>query len=331
MMKTEISNEISNKKPIIFLFIMSLATGVLSAFVGHAIAAVCAGFLASLWYLETENKRILSYIASGLIIIADIVVNGLYSLVGVFAVVLGLMIFIVYKMRLSKCESVFGMTIVSAALILIAYILIGMQNTAGLSVIEFYQSLYEEYKAYFLEYFRDLYASMPGLNSSLPITDEEIIAVLDSMIGMLVSFLVIYGFALTGIGCKIFSIMLRHYSNNKAEINRWRFVTPSIYAYFYVILTLLGFFAGTEVTAFSLTVANLSNIFMVVYAYVGWSCAVRILAAKRSSIFSHLILIFAIVCFGGIAMNILSFFGVFYTITANRIQSGNYHNDNEQI
>ena len=328
-MKKEFNQDVGNKKPVIFLFIMSVLTGILSSVVGHVIAAVCAGFLASLWHFETEKRRLFSYISIGVILVTDVLVNGLYSLIGVFAIVLGLMIFFVYKLKISKCESVFAMTLISSLLILLAYILLGMQNTEGLSVSEYYKAFYEEYKEYFVNYFHEMYAAMPELKETVVVSDEDIIAALDSIVSMLVSFIVIYGFVLTGIACKIFTIFVSRYSQDKKEITNWRFITPSVYAYFYLVLTLAGFFVGAEANVFALTVTNLSNIFMVVYAYIGWSCISRMLSAKKRSVVSHIFLFLAIIIFAGLALNILSFFGVFYTITVNKIIGGHNPDDGE--
>lgn len=308
----------TDRKNIIFLFIMSVLSGALSAFAGLALASVCGGFLAALWFFEPEEKRIFSYIAIPAILAFDILLNGIYTLVGIFAIVLGLMIFIVYRLEFSKCESVFGMTLVAALLILLAYVLLALGNKEGLSVKEYYTQVYDEYKVYLIESFTAMYEAVPELKETILITEDDVVTVLDTLISMLVSFVFIYGFALVGIACKIFKILVERYSEDKKEISAWNFMTPSIYAYCYIALTVAGFFVGSELNEFSLVVMNLSGIFMAVYAYIGWNCASKILSARRNPIVSNVILFVAIICFSNLAMNLLSFFGVFYTLSLNR-------------
>ncbi len=313
----------AEKRTIIFLFIMSVLSGALSAFAGLTLASVCGGFLAALWFFEPEEKRIFSYIAIPVILAIDIFLNGLYTLVGVFAIVLGLMIFLVYRLRFPKCESVFGMTLVATLLILLAYILLALGNKEGLSVKEYYTQVYDEYKVYFIQSFAAMYEAVPELRETILITEDDVVTILDTLVSMLVSFVIIYGFALVGISCKIFKIMVRRYSKDKAEISNWNFITPSIYAYFYMALTVASFFVGSELNEFALVVINLSNIFMIVYAYTGWACATKILASRRNPVLSNVILFVVIICFANLALNLLSFLGMFYTLSLN-----NFYNDN---
>jgi hypothetical protein len=330
MMEKVIRKGTTDRKNIIFLFIMSVLSGALSAFAGLALASVCGGFLAALWFFEPEEKRIFSYIAIPVILAIDILLNGIYTLVGVFAIVLGLMIFLVYRLRFSKCESVFGMTIVAALLILLAYILLALGNKDGLGVKEYYAQIYDEYKVYFIESFAAMYEAVPELKETILITEDDVVTILDTLVSMLVSFVIIYGFALVGIACKIFKIMVRRYSEDKKDISDWNFMTPSIYAYFYIALTIAGFFVGSELNEFALVVMNLSSIFMVVYAYIGWNCASKILATRRNPMLSNVIMFVVILCFGNLALNLLSFFGMFYTLSLNRFYSERNSDNNEK-
>jgi hypothetical protein len=65
----------------------------------------------------------------------------------------------------------------------------------------------------------------------------------------------------------------------------------------------------------SVAVANLYNIFMVVFAYLGFNFAVQLLSTRRSKAFAYFIIVLALLMFSSFAIEILSLMGVFFTIT----------------
>ncbi len=328
-MSTRINKNITKKRMTVYLFLASLLFGFASCFLGHIIAAITAGLLAALWFIENGEKRVLSYISPLVIVLADFVVNGFGALFGIFSIVLGAMVLLSFKLKskFTKCESVFAMTLVSAALITISLIVLGIQNEEGLSFAEYYQKNIEEYKQYFIEYFNEIYASAPEVNTVIALTDEQLESIFDSAINMLISMMVIYGFALSGVACKTFSLALSKNEDVKDELTKWRFFTPNVYAYFYVLIMFGSMFIGSADSDFAVTVLNLKNIFMFVFAYVGFYFLYRIASTKMKPFIAFSLILLVTLLFSSFAVSMLSLFGVFYTITINRYRSANSTGD----
>ena len=73
----------------------------------------------------------------------------------------------------------------------------------------------------------------------------------------------------------------------------------------------------------AVTVLNLYNIFMVVYAYFGFNYATYLLSLRRSRGFAYTVLIIAILVFSSLAVEILSLMGAFYAITDRKYSDEN--------
>lgn len=327
-MNTKIDKNGTEKKIVVYLFLASLLFGLASSILGHIIAAIASGFLAALWYFEQREKRVLSYISPIVIFIADVIINGFGSFVSAFSIVLALMIFFSYKFKLPKCESAFAMTLVSSLFIVIWLVALGAQNEDGLSVIDYYLKMADEYKQYFIETFNDIY-STSGIVGTDYLTDEQLASIFDSAMDMVVSMLIIYGFMLSGIACKIFSFAVSRNKKNDLEIKKWRFFTPSSYAYFYVLIMFISIFLGSAEGNFAITVLNLKNVFMIVYAYMGFSFLHKILSTRMKSIVAFILILSITLLFSSFFVSALSLFGVFYTFTINRYKNGNSFTDSD--
>lgn len=327
-MNTKIDKNGNEKKIVVYLFLASLLFGLAASFLGHIIGAVASGFLAALWYFEQKEKRVLSYISPIVMLIADVIINGFTSFVSVFSIFLALMIFFSYKLKLPKCESEFAMTLVSSSFILIALFALGSQNEEGLSAIDYYLNMADEYKQYFIETFNDIY-STSGIVGNDYLTDEQLASIFDSAMDMVVSMLIIYGFMLSGIACKIFSFTVSKNEKNDSEIKKWRFFTPSSYAYFYVLLMFISIFLGSAEGNFAITVLNLKNVFMIVYAYMGFSFLHKLLSTKMKPIIAFILILSITLLFSSFFVSALSLFGVFYTFTINRYKNGSSFTDDD--
>ena len=139
---------------------------------------------------------------------------------------------------------------------------------------------------------------------------------------MLLSFLVIISFAICGFSMKIFTSVTAKSSDKPEEIFKWRFTATSVVAYFYVALTVISLFASSTASIFSVTVANLYNIFLAVFAYLGFNFTFYLLSHRRSVAFAWILLVGAILFLGPFTVEILSFVGVFYSVVINKFSSG---------
>ena len=125
-----------------------------------------------------------------------------------------------------------------------------------------------------------------------------------------------FAFVICGLSLKLFSVMKKYTSDNTRE-GTWFFATTSLFAYFYIALVILSFLIS-PVSFFGIFVANLHSVFMFVYAYVGYKFVS--FACSSRGMFTKLLLIAAIVFFSGVAVQILSYIGVYLTIVSGRIK-----------
>ena len=326
-MNVNSSKEKINARSAIIISIVSVVLGFAVSLVGPANIvlsllpmALCAGLLAALVYFECEQFKPLRFIAPISIIVIDWIFNGFYSLGGIIVVVSALMIFLVYEQGWNKLDSAIGMSLVAAGLIALMFIAIGMQNDQGLSAIEFYKNFYEEFKTEYIAYFNEVYGQIYAEIGSEPPSIEYMDYVFDYMAGLLISILVVAGFILIGIACKVYSFVLKKCGSDAEKLEKWRFVPNSVYAYFYVIVEFLTMFTSTELTTFNLAVSNLSMIFMPIFWYMGIVAASKMISERKKR---GMPVAFTMICAALISIvfpRILSYIGVFYCVIANKIK-----------
>jgi hypothetical protein len=155
------------------------------------------------------------------------------------------------------------MTIVSAAFAVLGYLLLAMiqQNTYTLdAAIAYYIEIIDSLRPIFVNTLYEIYTS-----SGMPVQEELIVAVFDRQVGMIISYLLIGGFVVSGIGLKIFGAIVSRCSEDNTRIKNWRFTANKSYAYFYIILMLLSLFIGATDGIFAISVLNLYNIFSVIF------------------------------------------------------------------
>ena len=334
-MRTDFNKEKLNIKSAAILFGLSLVMAIVTSVLGPgnlAMAlipmAICAGALAALTYFHCDSFRYLKIIAPICVIAVDWVFNGFFSICGIIVVVTSLMIFLVYEQGWSKLESALGMSLIIAVMIALVFVIIGVSNKEGLSLTEFYTKLYDEIKVEYVAYMTQIYETVyAGTDTKLP-QEADIIYIFDYAIGMIVSFIYIFAFALVGVACKVFSFFMKKLSGLKERIAEWRFMPNQVYAYFYAGIEIIGLFIKSDLSALSLSIVNLGNIFMVIFAYVGLSAIGRMIQERKKRGMSVALYY---VCSIGLAIvfpRVLSFLGVFYCIAASKFQ--NMRNDNDE-
>ena len=326
-MKLTFSKENINIKSAIILSVLALFAGFVASWMGPANLvlsllpmAVAAGLLASLIHFECDTFKPIRFIAPICVIVLDWILNGFYSLGGIIMVVSALMIFLVYEQGWSKIESILTMSLVVAGLIVLMFVIVGIQEGGGLPVKEFYENLFEQFKSEYVKYFEETYSALYEEAGVEPVSSEYIIYVFDFMWGMIVSILFVSGFVLVGIASKIYSFVLKKLDSDKEKLDAWKFSPTPLYAYFYAIVELLTMFVSSELTSFTLCVSNLSMIFMPIFWYMGTVAAVKLVSERKKR---GMPTAFTIVCAVVIAIffpRILSYMGVFYCIISDKIK-----------
>jgi hypothetical protein len=135
---------------------------------------------------------------------------------------------------------------------------------------------------------------------------------------MVISYIVIICFAVVGIAMKLFVKLYTRLCEDISHTIYWRFMTTSVFAYFYITLMFLSVFTSTSGGVFGIAIGNLYNIFLIVYAYVGFNQAVAMLSVKVRPAVAMLI-VFAVTAVAmSFALQLLAVLGVLYTIRKNR-------------
>ena len=323
-MKIELRNDIKYPHAMAALSILALLFSVAAAFLGELIIALAVAPLAAIIAFEKNEKRFLSYIIPVLILAVNFLINGLLSVIGIEIVTVAITIGLMYKFGRSKTECVLAVTVIMSLMLALSLAFAAMNETGVRtleSVMSFYKNGFEAMKKDFVEQLTSLTENMGDGTEMLVFPEEQAIALFDMLANMLISIMIIVAFALSGIIFKAYSALVLRISSDPERILKWRFMTPSIFAYFYIALFVLYLLLGASTDVFAISVMNLYNVFTYVYAYFGFGYAVAIFSRGRSRGFAVAIIIAAILITANLAIEILAFLGVFYTITYNKFNT----------
>ena len=320
-MKAELKKETSYNLVIALFCALSIALGVFTLFFGDVLSPVICALLSLLFTFERKEKRILSCVVSSALIIMNIaglfLFDGFCSFFGFFAVLFGVITYLFFTRGIGKTDCVVALTSVGTVFVALAFVYFAMSFTGNytLSAIsEFVLLLRTAFEKIMSESLASMIATMPEAEEQLSEMLSRVGVIFDSLKVASLSFAVIIGFISCGISLKLYSFIVYKISDIGEKVFSWKFKTSRIFAYFYIALSLATIFMTSSASVFSVATANLYNIFMVVYAYLGFNFAVYLLSFRRSKAFSFFVIIIAILLFTTFAIEILSFMGVLYTI-----------------
>ncbi len=317
-MKTQLKKTLSNKKTPLIFALLCFLSGIVCCLFGELTLPLPIAFLAVLYLFDNSKKHSLSIVSSVLIVAINIV--GLLlginlSAFGPASVVLAFSIFYSFTKKQQKSDAAFVMTIVCAAFSLISYILIAMRVQGVYTfdaVIEFYTTIASMLRENFVSLMLEAY-TIAGIS----VTPEALVQLFDAQLNMVISYLLIGAFFVIGVSFKLFGLIVGRCVEDKGEISSWRFFTTNVYAYFYIILMIVCMFIPALDGIIPVVVINLYNLFLVVYAYVGFNFAFAMLTKKFNPFVSFIILIGAILVLASVAIQLLSALGVMFTIRKN--------------
>lgn len=268
-----------------------------------------------IFFLERGNKKIFSIVVSALSIAIDFVFNGIFSASALTAVIAAVIIYLAMTRGFfTKGEAALTVTaiisVVIALLILFAAFYVVGAFDFGLA-LEYYAELVDNMRELWVKTMDEHIAAYPNTEFSQLMTQELIVSVFDSYVSMLFSVIGIFAFLIAGLAFKLVSAFLSLFLVNKGELSRWRFSLSRVFGFFYLGLYVLRIFlSGTD--AASLVVLNLMNVFMFIFAYIGFGFVYSFLKARMRNTFSAvLVLVFACIMFYSFAISVLSFLGVF--------------------
>ena len=334
-MKLTLANRLNSVKVFIILTALSVLIGAGVAFLGQLgvlILPVLTACLAVMMIFAEGKKHLFAICASVALVILELVFNSIYSFTCLTALILALVIALAVKRGWQKSELAATLTVI-LSLVFVAYAFL---------------SAFYELKSFDVEAARELLANMftqvreemhkllttytvPGAdgNNSHLFTEENIAAILDLYMSVLISVVVITAFALVGITLKLFSAIAVRITEDNTELLGWRFRTSAVFAVFYLILSIVAVFVTGSSTA-ATVILNLYVLYTAVYAYLGFG-ALRVWLSRRfgNSPFVTVLVIFAIICFISYAMTLLALFGAFAMIP-RRARVSHDNNDDGQ-
>ncbi len=324
-MKLKIKNELQYKKTIVALSVLTVVLGAVSALVGDIGLPFVVAPLAVLMLLDSRSKRIVTSSVSTLVLASNVLityfVNGVWSPLGIEIVLVAFIIAYTYTIGMSKAGSAAICTAVISVFVVLTMALVAVSAVGEFSVYavkEFYSGVYNELRVTFVKGVMEMMQSASSGTSEPLLSENDVLAMFESISYLMISLVVVYSFFVAGLCYKIFTAVSCKCSREPREVLEWRFITPSLFAYFYIALMLVNLFAGASTDTLAITVANLYNIFMFVYAYVGFNFAYAMLSTRRSPAFAWLVLILGVALFASFAVQLLSMFGLMFTLYYNK-------------
>lgn len=315
---------------------MAVAFGLVCALCGQLgiflIPFVCAP-LSVVFVLERGKRGVLSIATPLLLVGIDALFNGIYSFSCLCAVGVSLLIFLSASTGFfTKGDSavaavIFVSLIAFLTVILYGCLLIGSLNFGD--AIENYRSLVDTQRGEWVAIF-EKYALSGADVSSYGLTPEMLSALYDSYVLSLYSAVVIVAFIIVGLCYKMFVFMLAPLVERRQELYGWRFSLSPIYGVAYIILLVMSLF-GDGKDAFSIIVANLSNVLMVMLAYIGClltDAYFRMKSDGRRG--GKLLIILSVLLFSSTAVIILSLLGVIACFMINRASGGTSGTENNR-
>ena len=185
------------------------------------------------------------------------------------------------------------------------------------AVIQYYRELFDSFVELLISNLRD----GMQLNPELAAEEEELLEIFaESMRGisnLFLAFIAIVAFFYAGVQIKIFSFFAMRLEQSPRPRRVWHFALTNVFAYFYVALVLFASFTSTQ-NAIGIAMANLYYIFMFVFAYVGFNYVFAISTRAKRPALVRVLLFVLLLTANMLAVQILSFVGVFITTMHNK-------------
>ena len=322
--RDNLRNNITSSGALTTLALVSFLCGFLCALFGEFVFPLYCASLAALFLYDKYTKRVLSVSLCVIVIVLNILLGSYIPTAVVFAPFAALVLSFTYKKGISKGECAGYMTAICSLMIVVGVFFFAMLAVKELSftaAIEYFKAMYQNISDEIISFVEEAASSVTSESVPTEFSEETVSLLLSSLVLVIPSLVVIIGFLLSGLTCKIFCFIVSRFSDKPELIVNWRFSTGSIFAYFYIVVVIFSALVGAY-DVFGIALANVQNVYMFVYAYIGFNYARFILSLRRSSFFSTVVLVAVIVALSSFAISILSFLGVYFTVIKNKQVAG---------
>ena len=326
-MKAVLKSELNFKKTLTLISVLSAVFGIGLSLFGEFCLPLAAAALAVLYLYDIRSQKRLSLLISLAVVALNatitVILGGYSAVLAIEAVLLALVINVCYRKNTSKAEAALYATIIATVFLVLALAAIPIiaERSVSLDVIkDFYTEIYESLKQAFVNMFTEMYKNLGEDYAAMNITTADLEAVFERAAYMLISVVVIVGFAIAGFSLKLFSACVTRLDADTTRIVSWKFAMPALYAYFYMALTIINLFTSSSTGVFALAMTNLYNIFLYVYAYVGIKLIYGHFSAKHNRFVVALIIAAILSLSSSLAVQIFAMIGVFYSLYRSKIQ-----------
>ena len=321
-MDIKLKSSLTNKKTLLILSLLSILLGFISLATGDIFVPLIVALLAII-FLVDDNRRIFAIVTSaalGIVNIAAVILGIGFTLFAFESVALAVFLAVFFAKKNDKAETALIMTAVCAVFTLVNLAMLPMieLNTLDLGrVVDYYLEMIDTLRLTFVDTAIEVYGQILA-GGGIEISESVVTELYNYQLTMVISYVVIICFAVIGIAMKLFTRLYTRLCEDASPVIYWRFMTTSVFAYFYIALMFLSVFTSTSGGVLGIAVGNLYNIFLIVYAYVGFNQAVAMLSVKARPAVATLIVIAVTSVAMSFALQLLSVLGVLYTIKKNR-------------
>lgn len=315
----ELKNTHSYPKVIAFLSIFSFVSALAYSFIGELFLPFAVAFYSALLLFENPTKRIFSLIIPIATVTLCVILTDIYSLITLEYVILSAVLVLSYTRLSAKGECSVYMTVITSLFVILSLYL-GAARAVGSfnyeDVIQYYSDIYSTFKEGMVEILSTYTVPSRNGTNEYFMTQGEASDYIDYISKFAVSLVGIFSFVLSGIALKIFTRVVLHYSEKGITRRFASFIPSSLVAYLYVICAIIEAFSGMQ-TVLSIAIANVYTILMIPFAYVGFKY-LSLMCKINDRRFLGLFLYFAVIFMFQFAVPILSYFGVFVTVSTNK-------------
>ncbi|MBR2343378.1 MAG: hypothetical protein IKA64_03900 [Clostridia bacterium] len=310
---------------ITLLSVLCLIFGALSALAfqaGVILLPVVAALYASVLTLERAERRIASYLIPPVLLIVELLISGLYSYNCIMSVLAGFFIFVALRRGFGKCECAFTLTALLTLYMLLLSLLLAFFNIGEVSLegaIAYYSEVFSALRTELVNVLTEITVPTETGTAATIFTEETVNLIFDQTIALLLPVTIVFAFLLVGLTHKLYGAIINCNAEDGRRVYGWSFLLPPVFAYFYVAVFIANFFTEGGDSIYALTVTALNFVLLYVFSYLGFRFAVGLLARRISTALARLVVIVCILFFSAGAVQILSLFGVVYTLMADRL------------
>ena len=321
-MNIKLKSSLTNKKTLLILSLLSILLGLISVAIGDILLPLMVAVLAMIFLVDDE-RRIYFVVTSSILAIVNIAAIVLKIGLTLFAfegVALAALLAICFMKKSDKAEASLIMTAVCAGFTLVNLVILPMieLNTLDFGMVaDYYLEMVDTLREAFVETAMEAYGQILA-SGGIEISESVVTELYNHQLTMAISYVEIICFAVVGIAMKLFAKLYTRLCEDNSPVIYWRFRTTSVFAFFYIALMFLSVFTSTSGGVLGVTIGNLYNIFLIVYAYIGFNQAVAMLSVKVRPAVATLIVIAVTAVAMSFALQLLAVLGVLYTIRKNR-------------